>query len=68
MLGEGLDAAEAAVRAGYESPSQLSREYRPLLGAPPRQGSASCVGVSGLSALSALAWTGMSIALKHATF
>jgi AraC-like DNA-binding protein len=37
MMGEGLDAGEAAFRVGYESPSQLSREYRRLFGAPPRQ-------------------------------
>src|SRR5262249_58917367 len=37
MLGEGLDAAEAAFRVGYKSPSQFSREYRRLFGAPPRQ-------------------------------
>lgn len=37
MVGEGLDAAEAAFRVGYESPSQFSREYRRLFGAPPRQ-------------------------------
>lgn len=37
MLGEGLDAAEAALRVGYESPSQFSREYRRAFGAPPRQ-------------------------------
>ena len=37
MLGEGLDAASAAFRVGYESPSQFSREYRRLFGAPPRQ-------------------------------
>jgi AraC-like DNA-binding protein len=37
MLGEGLDAAEAAYRVGYESPSQFSREYRRMFGAPPRQ-------------------------------
>jgi AraC-like DNA-binding protein len=36
MLGEGLDAASAAYRVGYESPSQFSREYRRLFGAPPR--------------------------------
>ncbi len=36
MLGEGLAAAEAAFRVGYESPSQFSREYRRLFGAPPR--------------------------------
>ena len=37
MLGNGLDAAEAAFRVGYESPSQFSREYRRMFGAPPRQ-------------------------------
>jgi AraC-like DNA-binding protein len=37
MLSEGLDAAEAAFRVGYESPSQFSREYRRMFGAPPRQ-------------------------------
>jgi AraC-like DNA-binding protein len=37
MLGEGLDAAGAAFRVGYESPSQFSREYRRTFGAPPRQ-------------------------------
>ena len=37
MLGEGLDAAEAAYRVGYESPSQFSREYRRAFGTPPKQ-------------------------------
>jgi AraC-like DNA-binding protein len=37
MLGEGLDAASAAFRVGYESPSQFSREYRRAFGAPPRR-------------------------------
>jgi AraC-like DNA-binding protein len=37
MFGERLDAAEAAFRVGYESPSQFSREYRRLFGAPPRR-------------------------------
>lgn len=37
MLGEKLDAAEAANRVGYESPSRFSREYRRIFGAPPRQ-------------------------------
>lgn len=35
MLAEGLDAAAAAHRVGYESASQFSREYRRLFGAPP---------------------------------
>lgn len=37
MLSEKLEAAEAAFRVGYESPSQFSREYRRMYGAPPRQ-------------------------------
>lgn len=37
MLNQGLDAATAAARVGYESPSQFSRDYRRLFGAPPRQ-------------------------------
>ena len=37
MLGEGLDAAAAGFQVGYESPSQFSREYRRLFGAPPRR-------------------------------
>jgi AraC-like DNA-binding protein len=37
MIGEGLDAAVAAFRVGYESPSQFSREYRRIFGAPPRR-------------------------------
>lgn len=36
MLSDGLDAAAAGHRVGYESPSQFSREYRRLFGAPPR--------------------------------
>jgi AraC-like DNA-binding protein len=36
MLTEGIDAASAGHRVGYESPSQFSREYRRLFGAPPR--------------------------------
>ena len=32
---ESVDAAAAANRVGYESPSQFSREYRRLFGAPP---------------------------------
>jgi AraC-like DNA-binding protein len=37
MLLEGLEAASAAHRVGYESPSQFSREYRRLFGAPPKR-------------------------------
>lgn len=36
MLRDGLEAAAAAHRVGYESPSQFSREYKRLFGAPPR--------------------------------
>lgn len=35
MLTENFDAANAAFRVGYESPSQFSREYNRLFGAPP---------------------------------
>lgn len=35
MLAEPLDAATAAFQVGYESPSQFSREYSRLFGAPP---------------------------------
>lgn len=35
MLGEVPDAASAGHRVGYESPSQFSREYARLFGAPP---------------------------------
>jgi AraC-like DNA-binding protein len=37
MLLEDIEAAAAAHRVGYESPSQFTREYRRLFGAPPRQ-------------------------------
>ncbi len=35
MLTDHLDAATASFRVGYESPSQFSREYSRLFGAPP---------------------------------
>ncbi len=35
MLSEQLDAATAAFQVGYESPSQFSREYNRMFGAPP---------------------------------
>lgn len=35
MMSDRIAAAEAADRVGYESPSQFSREYRRLFGAPP---------------------------------
>lgn len=37
MLNENLDAGGAAVRVGYESASQFSREYSRLFGAPPQR-------------------------------
>ena len=37
MLNENLDAGNAGGRVGYESPSQFSREYRRLFGAPPQR-------------------------------
>lgn len=35
MLGQALDASTASHHIGYESPSQFSREYSRLFGAPP---------------------------------
>ncbi|WP_223163229.1 AraC family transcriptional regulator [Marinobacter salinexigens] len=37
MLTEHIDASRAAFQVGYESPSQFSREYSRLFGAPPMQ-------------------------------
>jgi AraC-like DNA-binding protein len=37
MLAQGLDAAEAAFRVGYESASQFGREYRRMFGDSPRR-------------------------------
>ena len=37
MLNEHLDAASASFQVGYESPSQFSREYSRLFGAPPKR-------------------------------
>ena len=37
MISENQDAAGAALRVGYESPSQFSREYSRQFGAPPKQ-------------------------------
>ncbi len=37
MLADHLDASKAAFEVGYESPSQFSREYSRLFGAPPMQ-------------------------------
>jgi AraC-like DNA-binding protein len=35
MVAEAIDAAEAGFRVGYESPSQFSRDYSRVFGAPP---------------------------------
>ncbi|MDY4376824.1 AraC family transcriptional regulator [Pectobacterium brasiliense] len=37
MFSEGMNAASAGFQVGYESPSQFSREYTNLFGAPPRR-------------------------------
>ena len=37
MLADGANAGTAGYAVGYDSPSQFSREYRRLFGAPPRQ-------------------------------
>ncbi|NYB73785.1 AraC family transcriptional regulator [Sedimentibacter hydroxybenzoicus DSM 7310] len=37
MLNNSFDATTAALKVGYESPSQFSREYRRLFGLPPLQ-------------------------------
>ncbi len=37
MFSEGMECAAAGYHVGYESPSQFSREYRRLFGAPPRE-------------------------------
>ena len=37
MLAEGMEASAASYHVGYESPSQFSRDYRRLFGAPPRR-------------------------------
>jgi AraC-like DNA-binding protein len=37
MLNDGFDAASAGFEVGYESPSQFSREYARLFGAPPKR-------------------------------
>lgn len=37
MLNQNLDAGSTAGMVGYESPSQFSREYSRLLGAPPQR-------------------------------
>ncbi|MDV2078038.1 AraC family transcriptional regulator [Marinobacter xestospongiae] len=52
MLSEGLEAATASYRVGYESPSHFSREYSRLFGAPPRADVIKLRGEQAVSALS----------------
>ena len=47
ILGAALDAASAGFRVGYDSPSQFSREYRRLFGAPPLRDAARLRGAAG---------------------
>ena len=35
LVSEGADVAQVGFAIGYESPSQFSREYRRMFGAPP---------------------------------
>jgi AraC-like DNA-binding protein len=50
MLGEGLDAANAGYKVGYEDPSYFSREYRNFFGDPPRRHVAQLMGSGGVAA------------------
>ena len=53
ILGATLDAASAGFRVGYDSPSQFSREYRRLFGAPPLRDAARLRGGSALDLIGA---------------
>ncbi|MEG7358971.1 AraC family transcriptional regulator [Pseudomonas citronellolis] len=53
MLSEGLEVAVAGHRVGYESPSQFSREYSRLFGAPPLRDLASLRNALGDAAMPA---------------
>lgn len=44
MVTEGLGAAAASDRVGYESPSQFNREYARLFGRPPRRDAEALIG------------------------
>lgn len=37
LISESANAADAAFQVGYESPTQFSREYSRMFGAPPRE-------------------------------
>jgi AraC-like DNA-binding protein len=56
MISERLDAATAAFQVGYESPSQFSREYNRLFGAPP---------LRDITKLRQVGTTGKSESLRH---
>lgn len=49
MLSDYLDVASAAFKVGYESPSQFSREYSRLYGAPPKRDIAALRGQADLA-------------------
>lgn len=51
MLNVHMDAAGAAFRVGYESPSQFSREYSRLFGAPPKRDIEALTGKAAVSGL-----------------
>jgi AraC-like DNA-binding protein len=53
ILGTALDAASAGFRVGYDSPSQFSREYRRLFGAPPLRDAARLRGAAGVDMIGA---------------
>ena len=55
MLSDGAEAATAAFSVGYESPSQFSREYARLFGAPPRRDVAALKPPAGLTGARGLA-------------
>ncbi|AUX48016.1 AraC family transcriptional regulator [Sorangium cellulosum] len=53
MVAEGVEAAQAGFRVGYDSPSQFSREYRRLFGASPAMDAARLRASGGEAARSA---------------
>lgn len=50
MTIDGLDAASAGFQVGYGSPSQFSRDYRRVFGAPPARDAARLRGDPALAA------------------
>lgn len=51
LSSQAVDAAVAGHSVGYESPSQFSREYRRLFGAPPGRDSAKLRAQEGMNSL-----------------